>query len=137
MSYNPLRNLLLQYDNQKMPSYSFIGRELGMTRQTATKKVSELEEAGLIEISEDRILTVLFNKQSKSMIFLKDWYEQLKSNPFNLSEQEIAYVLYIAAYYCFTGESLDIVDVFGEEYRHLSGVLVMIRALIKTELEKE
>lgn len=50
--------LLLKYDNQKMPSYTFIAKELGCTRQTVSKKVKNLIDQGLIKLSDDKIIKV-------------------------------------------------------------------------------
>lgn len=50
--------LLLKYDNQKMPSYTLIAKELGCTRQTISKKVKNLIDQGLIQLGNDKIIKV-------------------------------------------------------------------------------
>ena len=44
---------LLKYDNQKMPAYTFIAKELGCTRQTVSKKVKNLIDQDLIQLNDD------------------------------------------------------------------------------------
>lgn len=62
MNYSLLKNkiyliLLTYYNDSLMPSYVTLGEKAQVSRQTASKKVKELEDWGLIEI-EDNIVYV-------------------------------------------------------------------------------
>lgn len=55
------------------------------------------------------------------MIFMKDWYESIISDEYvETTEQEMSYILYAAMQYCFTGEKINLGDVFGSEFRGLN-----------------
>ena len=55
---NVYLTLLAFYNNNCMPSFVEIGRKVGCTRQTASKKVQNLMENGIIEVDDKNILTV-------------------------------------------------------------------------------
>ena len=51
----------------------------------------------------------------------KQWFDDIKNDPnFDITEQELAYIIYAAAMYGFTGEKVNIGEVFGREFRGLN-----------------
>ena len=50
---NVYLTLLAFYRNQKMPSYSELGRKIGLTRQTVSTRVKKLIQDKIIELDED------------------------------------------------------------------------------------
>lgn len=63
MNFNLLKNnvyltLLAFYNGKKMPNYIELGNQSKVTRQTASKKVKELLEEGIIKIEANNILYV-------------------------------------------------------------------------------
>lgn len=63
MRYEILKNkvyltLLAFYDGLKMPSFTALGKEIGITRQTASTKVKELIDTGWIIKDEDGYISV-------------------------------------------------------------------------------
>ena len=56
---NVYLTLLAFYRNQKMPSYSELGRKIGLTRQTVSTRVKKLIQDKIIELDEDNNVIVL------------------------------------------------------------------------------
>ena len=55
------------------------------------------------------------------MIFMRDWYESIINDEYiETTEQEMSYILYAAMQYCFTGEKINLGEVFGNEFRGLN-----------------
>ena len=55
------------------------------------------------------------------MIFMRDWYESIMNDEYiETTEQEMSYILYAAMQYCFTGEKINLGEVFGSEFRGLN-----------------
>lgn len=55
------------------------------------------------------------------MIFMRDWYESIMNDEYiETTEQEMSYILYAAMQYCFTGEKINLGEVFGNEFRGLN-----------------
>ena len=53
---------------------------------------------------------------------MKKWFDDIREdeNLFDLTETDIAYLIYAAAQYGFTGEKVNLGEVFGKEYRGLN-----------------
>ena len=56
---NVYLTLLAFYRNQKMPSYSELGRKIGLTRQTVSTRVKKLIQDKIIELDEDNNVIIL------------------------------------------------------------------------------
>ena len=56
---NVYLTLLAFYRNQKMPSYSELGRKIGLTRQTVSTRVKKLIQDKIIKLDEDNNVIVL------------------------------------------------------------------------------
>lgn len=55
------------------------------------------------------------------MVFMKDWYQSIIDDEYvETSEQEMSYILYAAMQYCFTGEKINLGEVFGAEFKGLN-----------------
>ena len=55
------------------------------------------------------------------MIFTKQWYNAIMEDEYiQTTEQEMAYILYAAMQYSFTGEKIDLGVVFGNEFKGLN-----------------
>lgn len=71
------------------------------------------------------------NANDSSMIFLKTWYENIMEDEYvPTSEQEMAYIMYAAAQYCFYQERIDIGEIFGKEFRGLNRSMATIYSQI-------
>ena len=72
------------------------------------------------------------------IIFTKEWYDEImKGDDFvETTPQEMAYILYAAAIYSFTGEKTNIGETFGREYnglnRTMSGYYGQIDRIIQS-----
>lgn len=67
--------LLAFYDNKLMPSYTALGKQTGVTRQTVAKRVNQLIQEGIIAINEERILLVK-NEEQLDKEYLKSVLEK-------------------------------------------------------------
>ena len=56
---NVYLTLLAFYRNQKMPSYSELGRKIGLTRQTVSTRVKKLIQDKIIELDENNNVIIL------------------------------------------------------------------------------
>lgn len=70
------------------------------------------------------------------IVFSKEWFKELQQGDdfVETTPQEIAYILYAAAIYSFTGEKTNLAETFGPEYKELnrtmSGYYGQIRRII-------
>ena len=89
--YSLLRNkvyliLLANYNQKKIPSFIELGKLTDLTRQTASNKVKELVEKGLISLDDNNIVTVL-NPLNINVADLRSYLEMAQSfNPQELKE---------------------------------------------------
>lgn len=55
------------------------------------------------------------------LTFMKQWYDALAEDQnLDLTEQDLAYILYAAARYAFADEKINIGEVFGKEFKGLN-----------------
>ena len=55
------------------------------------------------------------------LVFMKRWYDaEMNDENNDTTPQEMAYILYAAAVFAFTGEKINIGDVFGKEFKGLN-----------------
>ena len=108
MNYTLLRNkiyltLLAYFNHGAMPSFTTLGKKAGMTRQTASVKVKELQENELIKI-EDNIL-IVNNPLNIDERVLKDYLD----NEEGFDPIELYNILFDASGYSrkYIGEKLD------------------------------
>lgn len=65
------------------------------------------------------------------MIFQKKWYESLMEDEYSdITDQEMAYILYAAMMYSFEGGRTDLGATFGEEFKSLNRVMPNIYSQI-------
>ena len=65
------------------------------------------------------------------MIFQKKWYESLMEDEYSdITEQEMAYILYAAMIYSFEGGRTDLSATFGPEFKSLNRVMPNIYSQI-------
>lgn len=67
--------LLAFYDNKLMPSYTALGKQTGVTRQTVAKRINQLIQEGIIAINEEKILLVK-NEEQLDKEYLKSVLEK-------------------------------------------------------------
>ena len=54
-------------------------------------------------------------------VFMKDWFDaEMQDENNQTTEQEMAYILFAAAKFAFTGEKINLGEVFGKEFKGLN-----------------
>ena len=95
MNYSLLKDkvyltLLAFYNHKKMPSFTELGKIIGITRQTASTKTKELLNNGIISIDEEDILLVN-NDLDIDVSLLREY---LKKNNFSFDVLQMKELLF-------------------------------------------
>lgn len=57
----------------------------------------------------------------EKLTFMKKWYDDIRNDEnLEITNQEMAYILFASAIYAFEGEKINIGDVFGKEFKGLN-----------------